>query len=65
MLKRIDPKLIFVALASIIIAVNAGGAKEPVAEAVATGGEIEALQIEQNAVEGSAYDDFLDALTNK
>lgn len=57
--------LIFVALASIIIAVNAGGAKEPVAEAVATGGEIEALQIEQNAVEGSAYDDFLDALTNK
>lgn len=56
--------LIVAALASIIIAVNAGG-DEVSAEAKATGGEIEALEIEDVSVESNSFDEFLDALTNK
>lgn len=56
--------LIVAALASIIIAVNAGG-DEVSAEAKATGGEIEALQIEDVSVESNSFDEFLDAFTNK
>ena len=56
--------LIVAALASIIIAVNVD--KEDVnAEAGATGGEIAALSIERETNEGNAFDEILDALSNK
>lgn len=55
--------LIVAAIASIIIVANAGGGVS--AEAKATGGEIEALAVEDTAVESNSFDRFLDALTNK
>ena len=56
--------LIVAMLASIIIAVNTDK-KTVNAEADATGGEIAALSIERETPEGNAFDEFLDALSNK
>lgn len=56
--------LIVAALASIIIALNTDR-PEVNARADATGGEIAALSIEQEKPQGNAFDEFLDALSNK